>query len=169
MDLEEITLFEKLSQLEAYQGISNSTYIIPSSSVLSPLLNNEIHLFVRISIPQCYACSPLRLFLSIQKSAIAKVDAGATILAKSHGTLYILNLVDETFTPLPSKIMLVFGRSTCSKKLCIVHNNAKCLRNIPGVAPKIFRRGAESSNEGAKIWFSGYYKCQKSLSPSDGR
>ena len=44
MDLEEITLFEKLSQLEAYQGISNSTYILPSSSVLSPLLNNEIQL-----------------------------------------------------------------------------------------------------------------------------
>ena len=72
MDLEEITLFEKLSQLEAYQGISNSTCIIPSSIVLSPLLNNEIHLFVRISIPQCYACQPLRLFLSIQKSAIGK-------------------------------------------------------------------------------------------------
>ena len=70
MDLEEITLFEKFSQLEAYQDISNSTYIIPSSSVLSPLLDNEIHLFVRISIPQCYACSPLRLFLSMQKSAI---------------------------------------------------------------------------------------------------
>ena len=66
----EITLFEKLSQLEAYQGISNSTCIIPSSSVLSPVLNNEMHLFVRISIPQCYACQPLRLFLSIQKSAI---------------------------------------------------------------------------------------------------
>ena len=31
-----------------------------------------------------------------------------------------------------------------------------------GVAPGIFRRGAESSDEGAKIWFSGYYKCQKS-------
>ena len=70
MDLEEITLFEKLSQLEAYQDISNLTYIIPSSSVLSPLLNNKIHLFVRISIPQCYACTPILLFLSIQKSAI---------------------------------------------------------------------------------------------------
>ena len=32
----------------------------------------------------------------------------------------------------------------------------------PGVAPGIFRRGADSSDEGAKIWFSGYYKCQKS-------
>ena len=31
-----------------------------------------------------------------------------------------------------------------------------------GVAPGIFRRGAESSDEGAKMWFSGYYKCQKS-------
>ena len=31
-----------------------------------------------------------------------------------------------------------------------------------GVAPGIFRRGADSSNEGAKIWFSGYYKSQKS-------
>ena len=32
-------------------------------------------------------------------------------------------------------------------------------------------RGAESSNEGAKIWFSGYYKCQNlqkhCFSPSD--
>ena len=25
-----------------------------------------------------------------------------------------------------------------------------------------FPTGADSSNEGAKIWFSGYYKCQKS-------
>ena len=33
-------------------------------------------------------------------------------------------------------------------------------------------RGADSSDEGARIWFSEYYKCQnslkKSLSPSDG-
>ena len=27
-----------------------------------------------------------------------------------------------------------------------------------GVAPGIFRQGADSSDEGAKIWFSGYYK-----------
>ena len=27
---------------------------------------------------------------------------------------------------------------------------------------RIFRQGADSSDEGAKIWFSGYYKCQKS-------
>ena len=33
---------------------------------------------------------------------------------------------------------------------------------ISGVAPGIFRLGADSSDEGAKIWFSGYYKCQKS-------
>ena len=42
-----------------------------------------------------------------------------------------------------------------------------------GEAPGIFRRGAGSSDEGAKIWFSGQYKYQKSpknrLSPSDGR
>ena len=31
-----------------------------------------------------------------------------------------------------------------------------------GVAPGISRRGADSSDEGAKIWFSEYYKCQKS-------
>ena len=31
-----------------------------------------------------------------------------------------------------------------------------------GVAPRNFRRGADSCEEGAKIWFSGYYKCQKS-------
>ena len=36
----------------------------------------------------------------------------------------------------------------------------------PGVAPGIFRRGAHSSNEGAKIWLSGYYKCQKSSKKS---
>ena len=32
--------------------------------------------------------------------------------------------------------------------------------------------GADSSDEGAKIWFSGYYRCQKSpkncFPPSDG-
>ena len=41
-----------------------------------------------------------------------------------------------------------------------------------GVAPGIFQPGADFSNEGAKIWLSGYYKCQKSpthsRSPSDG-
>ena len=41
-----------------------------------------------------------------------------------------------------------------------------------GVALGIFRRGADSSNDGAQIWFSGYYKCQKSpkncFSSSDG-
>ena len=31
-----------------------------------------------------------------------------------------------------------------------------------GVAPGIFRWGADSSHEGAKLWFSGYYKCQRS-------
>ena len=31
-----------------------------------------------------------------------------------------------------------------------------------GMAPGIFRRGADSSDEWAKIWFSGYYKCKKS-------
>ena len=31
-----------------------------------------------------------------------------------------------------------------------------------GVAPGIFRQGADSSDEEGKIWFSGYYKCQKS-------
>ena len=30
------------------------------------------------------------------------------------------------------------------------------------LAPGIFRRGADASDEGAKIWFSGYYRCQKS-------
>ena len=43
---------------------------------------------------------------------------------------------------------------------------------FPRVAPEIFRRGADSSYEGAKIWYLGYYKCQKSpknrVSPSDG-
>ena len=29
------------------------------------------------------------------------------------------------------------------------------------MASGIFRRGADSSDEAAKIWFSGYYKCQK--------
>ena len=41
----------------------------------------------------------------------------------------------------------------------------------PGVAPGIFRREADSSDEGAKLWFSEYYKCKKSpknhFSPSD--
>ena len=35
-----------------------------------------------------------------------------------------------------------------------------------GVAPGIFRREADSSDKGAKIWFSGYYKCQKSPTKS---
>ena len=30
-----------------------------------------------------------------------------------------------------------------------------------GVAPGMFRRGGNSSDEVAKIWFSGYYKWQK--------
>ena len=29
------------------------------------------------------------------------------------------------------------------------------------MAPGIFRRGADSSDEGAKMWLSGYCKCQK--------
>ena len=41
-----------------------------------------------------------------------------------------------------------------------------------GVAPGIFQLGADSSDDGAKICFLGYYKCQKSrknrFSPSDG-
>ena len=31
-----------------------------------------------------------------------------------------------------------------------------------GVAPGIFLRGANSSDEGAKMWFSGYQRSQKS-------
>ena len=31
-----------------------------------------------------------------------------------------------------------------------------------GVVQGVFRRGFDSSDEGAKIWFSRYYKCQKS-------
>ena len=56
-------------------------------------------------------------------------------------------------------------------KDCIVQRRHK-IALLAGVVPGIFRRGADSSDEGAKIWFSGYYKCQKSpkksLSPSDG-
>ena len=41
-----------------------------------------------------------------------------------------------------------------------------------GGGARNFPTGAESSDEGAKIWFSGYYEYQKSpkksLSPSDG-
>ena len=36
------------------------------------------------------------------------------------------------------------------------------LSPVSGVAPGIFQRAADSSDEGAKIWFSGSYKCQKS-------
>ena len=43
---------------------------------------------------------------------------------------------------------------------------------MTGVAPEIFGQGADFSNEGAKIRFSGYHECQKSpksrLSSSDG-
>ena len=33
---------------------------------------------------------------------------------------------------------------------------------VAGVAPGVFRQGADSSDQEAKIWFSGYYKCKKS-------
>ena len=33
----------------------------------------------------------------------------------------------------------------------------------PGGGARNFPTGAESSNEGTKIWFSGYYKCQRSV------
>ena len=40
-----------------------------------------------------------------------------------------------------------------------------------GVEPEIFRQGADSSDEGAKILFLGYFHCQKSpknsFSPCD--
>ena len=46
------------------------------------------------------------------------------------------------------------------------------IQSETGVAPGIFQRGADSSDEGAKIWYSGYNKCQKSpknrFSSSDG-
>ena len=42
-----------------------------------------------------------------------------------------------------------------------------CSNCNSGVAPGIFRRGADSSDEGAKKWFSGYYKCQKSSKKID--
>ena len=42
---------------------------------------------------------------------------------------------------------------------------------LAGAAPRIFRRGADSSYEGAKIRFSEYYECQESpknsFSPSE--
>ena len=34
--------------------------------------------------------------------------------------------------------------------------------NTRGGARNFPMEGADSSEEGAKIWFSGYYKCQKS-------
>ena len=49
---------------------------------------------------------------------------------------------------------------------------ASAVPNRQGWCQEFFRRGADSSDEGAKIWFLGYYKCQKSpkkrFSPSDG-
>ena len=51
------------------------------------------------------------------------------------------------------------------------HNSSQAKQMLAGVAPGIFRRGADFSEKGAKIWF-WYYKYQKpptkSLSPSDG-
>ena len=51
-------------------------------------------------------------------------------------------------------------------------NISFCNGVISGVAPGISRWGADSSYEEAKIWFLGYYKCQKSpkncFLPSDG-
>ena len=37
---------------------------------------------------------------------------------------------------------------------------------VPRGGTRNFPMGAESSDEGAKIWFSGYYKCQKSPTKS---
>ena len=39
-------------------------------------------------------------------------------------------------------------------------NISFCNGVISGVAPGISQWGADSSYEGAKIWFLGYYKCQ---------
>ena len=36
------------------------------------------------------------------------------------------------------------------------------MKLIAGVRQEFSERGADSSNEGAKIWLSGYYKGQKS-------
>ena len=51
--------------------------------------------------------------------------------------------------------------------ICTIYHAVSCHVSIvvyyeTGVAPEIFRRGADSSDEGAKIWLLGYYKCQKS-------
>ena len=47
--------------------------------------------------------------------------------------------------------------------LFIFFHIVKCTYHLrAGVAPGIFRREADSFDEGTKIWFSGYYICQKS-------
>ena len=57
------------------------------------------------------------------------------------------------------KIKLIKGQY---RKAVDSSTRSTVIRMHTGVAPGIFRRGGESSDEGAKIWFSGYCKCQKS-------
>ena len=64
-----------------------------------------------------------------------------------------VNLLGNSFTKL-SMLQFLLHK--------IANISTFCMANVTGVAPGIFRRGAESSDEGAKIWLSGYYKCQKS-------
>ena len=46
------------------------------------------------------------------------------------------------------------------RERCMAKIKSRASTSSTGEAPGIFRRGADSSDEGAKIWFSEYYKCQ---------
>ena len=62
----------------------------------------------------------------------------------------------------------IFVGSTIHKRHIHLYTTTPKCNNVislllfyPGVALGIFRRGLTRPTRGAKIWFSGYYKCQK--------
>ena len=85
--------------------------------------------------------APLRPMLNLQNSSVSS----ASILI-SLGFFFFDSLTPSAFLLL---LFLLFAASLLTSTL-------------PGVAPGIFQRGADSSDEGARIWLSGYYKYQKS-------
>ena len=61
-------------------------------------------------------------------------------------------------------VLLIVGVFLCPYEMKDAPNSHAVMecKHVSGVAPGIFRWGADSSDEWAKIGLSGYYKCQKS-------
>ena len=92
--------------------------------------------------------APLRPMLNLQNSS----ESSVSILI-SLGLLFF-----DSFTPFA--FLLLLFPLFAAFFACL--QSSLLASTLPGVAPGIFRWGADSSDEGAKIWLSGYYKCQKS-------